>query len=801
MVTGLDYRHGVLVGKPGVGKTSLIRAELLPRLTREGYHPIYLPTSAGDLLSATRAALAELFAPGTLVPDGGPRDLLHALPVEQRQRVVLIYDQFDDLLTSDEATRRNKVVEWVRTCLKDSSLKTRFLFVLRSDVYAGRHELLPSSPSAGAIVHRHDLSEFSPDDARRILKLVVERREARFPRRLIYEIVNDLSYRDRVSPVLLQIVATSLKQRRIRSKHRYRAIGEAAAILEWYVVEQIQGAPDPRLAHDVLKQLAASAEWQPGVGRSLESIHAAIDDPTSGPSDERKAAVSNLLARLMSARLVLRNVDGTYGVPHPILHAAVVSAVAQVEAEAAPEVRNAVALLERYVSTYQSKHRVCIPFWHLRTICRYVPLRIRVENPAEALLWKSALIVQLMLGAIVLTLSSAALLGGLVMARVVVPYEDWDDPIRLGMPVDREVFAPNPKVVGFLPRSKRLVLAHTDTTSNLGALYAVDYSYQAVTTVGGRAQATIQHVETGAPLTAIAIHPEGDGLASGDEQGVVKIWNANLRGGKVLPERRDISGSPCADPRVSYLSYGAGGVRLIVSRCQMVEVWDTVQDRLLDEIPLPEFVPPDAIRADPSGDFVALIEASGQLDLDDPGPLLTPISRVFVWAVRNDKLERVYDQPVVVKSSGVLEVGFAPGGRLVVATMEQMRLMRLTYDRTDASKWSPDVLGELASEPSKSAMSSDGAVIAITDGHSTWWIWRDRPWWWTLRGRAVVPEVLNPTRWSSSFMSADGKALLLTGSPRHTLFTHDFRLFHLSRLWPFEDDAESIAAQLGSPWR
>ena len=806
MVEGLDYRYGVLMGKIGAGKTSLVRAELLPRLKRDGYLPVHVPRPTGDIQAATREAIGELFPPDASLPDGDPRARLFQLPTEHRQRVILLYDQLDDLLLSEDESRRNEFVEWVRTCVKDPMLKVRFLFVLRSDVYNNMQDILPSTPGAWTIAHRHELNELSPDDARSLLKLVVGQHEARFKTRLIGEIVNDLSYRGRISPMLLQIVATSLKQRGIGSKRRYRAIGEAAAILEWHVVEQIQGAPDPRLAHDVLKRLVASGEWQSGFGESLASLQGAANGPDPAQTDAlreaRNASVCKLLARLTSARLVVRNVDHTYSVPHPIMHAAVVSAVAQVEAEEAPEVRKSVALLERYVEKYQARHRVCIPYGDLRTIRRYVPLRIRVEQPAQALLWKSLLVVRLIQATFVAMVSWAALIGGLVLARVVVPYDDWDDPIRIGMPVALQEQAPNPKVVGFLPSSRRLVLAQTDTTSNLGNLYTVGYGWEDLETVDGRLQATLKQVDTGAPLTALAFHPDGDGMVSGDVNGEVRIWDSNLQGGKIFLEPRlaDEQGNPCARPGVSYLSYSKGGVRLVVSRCRSIEIWDTVQKSLLGARELPEDVPPEAIRANPSGDVVALIQASREIDKSDPNGLVTQTSRIFLWELKDGLLDDVYTTPAVVRSSGVLEIGFAQDGRLVVAAMSQMRLMRLTFDQGDSENPKPDVLGELKARPSETAMSNDGTVIAITDGRSTWWIRRDRPWWLWCFG-AGAPEVLRPIQWSSSFMSSDGKALLLTGAPKHTLFKHDFRLFHLSRLWPFNTRTESIASLLGSPWR
>ena len=98
------------------------------------------------------------------------------------------------------------------------------------------------------------------------------------------------------------------------------------------------------------------------------------------------------------------------------------------------------------------------------------------------------------------------------------------------------------------------------------------------------------------------------------------------------------------------------------------------------------------------------------------------------------------------------------------------------------SKSSPAVLGELKARPSVTAMSNDGTMIAITDGRSTWWIWRERPWWLWCFGAV---EVLRLIQWSSSFMSSDGKAPLLTVAQAHAVHAR-LPLVPPSRLWPFE---------------
>jgi hypothetical protein len=146
----------LLLGNSGSGKTSLIHAGLFPAAIGAGWFPVYtrpLGLPRGDVVTALLASVFE-----------GPHSYRGALlsPLEQAaaavvpQRLLLIIDQFEDILTARDEEEAERLVRDLQTiyCLDDRRI--RVLVSYRADLEArlGRFwQLISGSPEGLARVY------------------------------------------------------------------------------------------------------------------------------------------------------------------------------------------------------------------------------------------------------------------------------------------------------------------------------------------------------------------------------------------------------------------------------------------------------------------------------------------------------------------------------------------------------------------------------------------------------------------------------------------------------------------------
>lgn len=142
------YRGTMLYGETGAGKSSLINAGLLPRALELGFHPerVRVQPRAG-----------EAFVVEPLGGDDAGRTVLSTAELEQRveaacalQRPLLVFDQFEELVTLFEGgpeagALREQIVELLVRLLR-SPLPVKLLFVFREDYLGKVKELLRACP-------------------------------------------------------------------------------------------------------------------------------------------------------------------------------------------------------------------------------------------------------------------------------------------------------------------------------------------------------------------------------------------------------------------------------------------------------------------------------------------------------------------------------------------------------------------------------------------------------------------------------------------------------------------------------
>jgi hypothetical protein len=157
------YRGVLLYGDSGVGKSSLVNAKTMPLAVEEGYAPerIRVQPVPGAEIVAERIVRGEAddFLPSLFDDGKGSRrismpaaELLRKVkeaPVVEGNYPLLVFDQFEELVTlTEQAGRRGaeiavqaqaayeSIVSTLLEVLRDDSLRVKLLFVFREDYYA-----------------------------------------------------------------------------------------------------------------------------------------------------------------------------------------------------------------------------------------------------------------------------------------------------------------------------------------------------------------------------------------------------------------------------------------------------------------------------------------------------------------------------------------------------------------------------------------------------------------------------------------------------------------------------------------
>ncbi|WP_405835246.1 helix-turn-helix domain-containing protein [Streptomyces sp. NBC_01518] len=292
------HRLVALVGASGSGKSSLLRAGLIPALQREG--PIHRrPTGIRILTPGAQPMSAHGVA---ITPSQEPGD------------TVVILDQFEELFTlcSDRAERSAFLDGLVKATEPMSGL--RVVFAVRADFFgrcAEHHQLAAALRDATLLVGPMGSAELR--DA--IVKpataegLIVERE-------LTARIIEDVDERPGGLPLMSHALLETWRRRKGRALTlaAYQAVGGVEGALARTAEDLYTqlSAPEARHARRILLRLIAPGEGTQDTRRPADREEVAAD---SSP------AAGHVLERLVKARLVMID-GGTVDLAHEALIAA-----------------------------------------------------------------------------------------------------------------------------------------------------------------------------------------------------------------------------------------------------------------------------------------------------------------------------------------------------------------------------------------------------------------------------------------------------------------------------------------------
>jgi energy-coupling factor transporter ATP-binding protein EcfA2 len=323
LLKGIDTnRITLLLGNSGCGKTSLIHAGLFPAAIGAGWFPVYtrslgLPRS--DVVSGLLASVFE-----------GPHSYRGALlsPLEQAaagvapQRLLLVIDQFEDILMARDEGEAENLVRDLQTIHYWEDPRIRVLLSYRADLEArlGRFwQMISGSPEGLARVYVEGLSvgeawnavETASADLRIKLELS-QAQKAQIGEDL--QSFSDSHGEQGVYPPYIQMLIDHIWRKAGSQRGTYRfddylTSGAMEGVTEGYLARQLAYASDTK-GH--LKAALVSLVRSYGVKAQKSLAEVAVD--TGLPEKECEAALENLI----DLRLV-RHIGDLYEVAHDFL--------------------------------------------------------------------------------------------------------------------------------------------------------------------------------------------------------------------------------------------------------------------------------------------------------------------------------------------------------------------------------------------------------------------------------------------------------------------------------------------------
>ncbi|HXG91444.1 MAG TPA: winged helix-turn-helix domain-containing protein [Blastocatellia bacterium] len=310
----IAHRSFILHGRSGVGKSSLLRAGLLPRLKAAG-HQVFVIRSFTDpvnqmasaLRSITDAPHSEIQAKST--GEQSIEAMLRKLAREQpRSLVIFFLDQFEEFFSLLDEEARAHLIETVATLFAQDALPFHLVFALREDVLAEMSQIKCAIPEI--FHHEYRLKRLSREQAARAITEPAKAVGCLYEPELVARLLDDLSDGDSIDPPQLQIVCDNLydsKDNGALTLAIYERLGAASQILAGYLERVLRrfNARDLHAAKQILTAMI-SAEGERLVLRARE-----LEARAANRSSEGAALTARLIEELVAARVVRRrNQDG-----------------------------------------------------------------------------------------------------------------------------------------------------------------------------------------------------------------------------------------------------------------------------------------------------------------------------------------------------------------------------------------------------------------------------------------------------------------------------------------------------------
>jgi HEAT repeat protein len=254
LVTSDVFRAGLLYGEPGVGKTSLLRAGLIPALRDQGIVALVCedPLDPAGSLATGLAAFGIQMNPGETAVAFLARAIGNAVPGQQ---FVFVIDEVDRTCRTERGTA--ELAELFSKVSGRSGGRARFLFACASERMHALAQLERRTGSLFPPSNRIELRRMSLPEAGAVFEAMLSMSAVSGDRALIEEVVGYLGREgEGVLPADLQIAALSLSTRNVVTAEALRRTGGPSELTSAWIHDACAASGNQRNALRLLAELA-----------------------------------------------------------------------------------------------------------------------------------------------------------------------------------------------------------------------------------------------------------------------------------------------------------------------------------------------------------------------------------------------------------------------------------------------------------------------------------------------------------------------------------------------------------------
>ena len=357
-VADRESRFGVLYGDSGCGKTSLVRAGLMPKLWEGGFVPFFVRSYKDPLA----AVLEECRKRAPLDSGQDKVEFLRRVCRELDAPLVIICDQFEEFFvnfkTKDE---RESFVSFISDCHNDINLPIKFLVSMRSDfLYLINSEFADRIDEPLLSSKLFHLRNFNQSEAEKIIEKSARRARLPFEEGFSKQVARDLAENDEVLPSELQIVGERLQSRRIFKAQDYKRAGGKEQLVHSFLEDVTRSSGDVESAHLILRSLISD-----------ENTRLTLTTDEIAHRTQRSSETVGKILRLFIAARLIAEIQDEEPWRYELQHEYLIEKINQITGKTMNATQRANRLLRQYVSAHSVDKQTRIPITKLFFINRY----------------------------------------------------------------------------------------------------------------------------------------------------------------------------------------------------------------------------------------------------------------------------------------------------------------------------------------------------------------------------------------------------------------------------------------------